>query len=337
MQHWMTELRRGVERTGEALLPDAQRVRIERRVRGLLEARRLRMADAVVVSFGKSGRTWLRVMLSHFYKVRHGLDSEMLIEFDNMHRRDRGIPRLLFTHDNYIGDWTGNGATKSDYADRRVVMLARHPADTAVSQYHQWKFRMRPHKKLLNQYPPDDDAVELFEFVMDERGGLPRIVAFMNRWAEALGRIDRQLLVRYEDLRVDTGHELERVLRFIGTPGDPSAIRDAVDYASFERMRARESAGAATEGAGGRLSAADRDNPDSFKTRRARVGGYREDFDAAQMAQIDAYIAAHLNPLYGYSAAAGAPATPETAGALVDDAAAVATRQAVTEEGGKLQ
>lgn len=326
MQHWTTELRRSVERTGEALLPDAQRVRIERRIRGLLEARRLRMADAVVVSFGKSGRTWLRVMLSHFYKVRHGLDTEMLIEFDNMHRRDRGIPRLLFTHDNYLGDWTGNGETKSDYAGRRVVLLARHPADTAVSQYHQWKFRMRPHKKLLNRYPPGDDGIGLFDFVMDERGGLPRIVAFMNRWAEARSRIDRHLLVRYEDLRADTALELGRVLDFIGTPGDPAAIRDAVDYASFERMRARETEGAATEGAGGRLSAADRDNPDSFKTRRAQVGGYREDFDAAQMAQIDAYIAAHLNPVYGYAAVA--------AGTEPSDPAAP---KAVAAEGGKPQ
>ncbi|HSG89346.1 MAG TPA: sulfotransferase domain-containing protein [Pseudomonadales bacterium] len=320
MQDWMIELRRGVERAGAAVLDDDARVRLERRVRGYLEARRLRHADAVVVSFGKSGRTWLRVMLSHFYKVRHGLDTEMLIEFDNMHRRDRGIPRLLFTHDNYLGDWTGNGATKADYFGRRVVLLARHPADTAVSQFHQWKFRMRPHKKLLNQYPPEDESVELFDFVMDERGGVPRIVEFMNRWAEALPHTPQHLLVRYEDLRVDTARELDRVLRFIGTPGDAKAVQDAVDYASFERMRARESEGAETAGAGSRLTAADRDNPDSFKTRRAKVGGYRDDFEPEQAAQIDAYVAAHLNPLFGY-VEASTPRTPtDHADAPVGDA-----------------
>ncbi|MCH2100170.1 MAG: hypothetical protein MK142_17455, partial [Pseudomonadales bacterium] len=89
MQQWLLGLRRGVERVGAAVLSDADRVALERRVRGGLEARRLNAADAAVVSFGKSGRTWLRVMLSHFYKVRHGLDTEMLIEFDNMHRVDR--------------------------------------------------------------------------------------------------------------------------------------------------------------------------------------------------------------------------------------------------------
>jgi hypothetical protein len=314
MADWTTRARRAIERTGAAVLPDSARVRVERRIRGALEARRLVRADAVVVSFGKSGRTWLRVMLSHFYKVRHDLDTEMLIEFDNMHRLDAAIPRLFFTHDNYLGDWTGNGESKADYAGHRTVLLVRHPADTAVSQYHQWKYRMRGHKKLLNRYPPEDEAVSLYDFVMDRRGGLPRIVEFMNRWAEALPRLEASLVVRYEDLRTDTARELDRVLSFIGTPGDASAVQDAVDYASFDRMRARESAGTETEGAGARLTAADRSNPDSFKTRRAKVGGYRDDFDAEQVAAIERYVDAHLDPSFGY-----ATARPDTTAAAAEE------------------
>ncbi len=300
MNDWLLGLRRGVERAGAVLLGDAQRVVLERRVRGALEARRLQAADAVVVSFGKSGRTWLRVMLSHFYKVRHGLDTEMLIEFDNMHREDRGIPKLFFTHDNYLGDWTGNGHSKSDYRDRPVVLLVRHPADTAVSQYHQWQHRMRPHKKLLNQYPPEGEDVSLFDFVMGERGGIPRIAGFMNDWAKALPRLSRVLVVRYEDLRTDTAAELARILAFLGTPGDAKAVQDAVDFAAFERMRARESQGTEIAGAGGRLTAADRNNPDSFKTRRAKVGGWRDDVDEEQARAIDAWLSEHLHPMYGY-------------------------------------
>ena len=300
MQDWLISLRRGVERGGAAVMSDETRVRLERRVRGALEARRLKQADAAVVSFGKSGRTWLRVMLSHYYKVRHGLETEMLIEFDNMHRVDRGIPRLLFTHDNYLGDWTGNGTSKADYAGRSVLLLVRHPADTAVSQYHQWQHRMRPHKKLLNQYPPHGSELSLFDFVMGEQGGVPRIVRFMNDWARALPTLSRVAIVRYEDLRTQTAHELDRILAFLGTPGDAKAVQDAVDYAAFERMRARESQGTETLGAGGRLTAADRENPDSFKTRRAKVGGWRDDLDAEQVATIDAYLDAQLDPMYGY-------------------------------------
>jgi len=77
-------------------------------------------------------------------------------------------------------------------------------------------------------------------------------------------------------------------------------VQDAVDYAAFERMRARESQGTETVGAGGRLTAADRDNPDSFKTRRAKVGGWRDDLEAEQVEAVDAFLAAELDPMYGY-------------------------------------
>ena len=43
-------------------LPEERRTRIERWLRGHEDARKLALADAVIISFGKSGRTWLRVM-----------------------------------------------------------------------------------------------------------------------------------------------------------------------------------------------------------------------------------------------------------------------------------
>ena len=115
---------------------------------------RLRQADAAVVSFGE-GRAHLAAghAVPLLYRARYGIDEPILFEFDNLHRLNRAIPKLFFTHDNYLGDWTGQGRSKADYFERPVLFLARHPADTAVSQYHQWAHRMRPHKKLLNQYP----------------------------------------------------------------------------------------------------------------------------------------------------------------------------------------
>jgi hypothetical protein len=45
----------------------------------------------------------------------------------------------------------------------------------------------------------------------------------------------------------------------------------------------------------------DKDNPDSFKVRRAKVGGYRDYFTDEEVAAIDAKLAAELDPLFGYS------------------------------------
>ena len=88
-------------------------LQVERYLRGYEESRKLRRAHAVIVSFGKSGRTWLRVMLSRFYGIRHGLPESSLMGFDNLSRKHPAIPKLLFTHDNYLSDYTGNSQDKS--------------------------------------------------------------------------------------------------------------------------------------------------------------------------------------------------------------------------------
>ena len=209
-------------------LPPERKRQLERRLRGREELRRLGLADVVIVSFGKSGRTWLRVLLSRFFQLRFGLRPSAFIGFDNLHRRHEGIPRIFFTHDNYLRDFTGNLDNKRDFYGRKVVLLVRQPEDVAVSQFHQWKFRMRPHKMDLNRYPSQGTQVDVFNFVMDEDAGLPKVIDFMNGWAKELPRLQQLLIVRYEDLRRDTAGELRRVLEFMDqqpTDAGPEGLR----------------------------------------------------------------------------------------------------------------
>ena len=49
------------------------------------------------------------------------------IGFDNLHRKDARIPRVFFTHDNYLRDFTGNRDSKRDFYDKKVVLLVRQP------------------------------------------------------------------------------------------------------------------------------------------------------------------------------------------------------------------
>ena len=82
------------------------------------------LADAVVVSFGKSGRTWLRMLMSRYYQRRYDLPDASFIGFDNLTRKDARIPRLVFTHDNYLKDYTVHRDDKSDFYGRKVVLLS---------------------------------------------------------------------------------------------------------------------------------------------------------------------------------------------------------------------
>jgi hypothetical protein len=287
-------------------LPYDRKRRVERWLRGREQYRKLQSADCVVVSFGKSGRTWLRVMLSRFYQMRHGLSERHLIGFDNLNLRNRAIPKIFFTHDNYTKDYTGNLDSKLDYAGKKVVLLVRHPADVAVSQYYQWQYRMKPNKVALNRYPERGRDLSIFDFVTREYAGLPRAIEFMNGWAADVARGGDLLVVRYEDMRAQPERALGQILAFIGTPGSEDEIRTAVAFASFDNMRKME-ANSTFWLSGGRMRPRDHRNPHSFKTRRGKVGGYRDHFDAGEIALIDRLIAEQLSPVFGYAEPSAAP------------------------------
>jgi hypothetical protein len=43
-----------------------------------------------------------------------------------------------------------------------------------------------------------------------------------------------------------------------------------------------------------------RSNPNTYKVRRAKVGGYRDDFTPEQLASIDTLMTDRLLPVFGY-------------------------------------
>lgn len=294
-------------------LPKERRIAIERRIRGRFEWQKLQGCNVVIVSFGKSGRTWLRVMMSRLYQRRYGLPERMLLQYDNMHRRQRQVPKIHYSHDNYLKDYTGNHDNKSDYRETPVVLLARHPADTVVSQYFQWKYRMRDRKKQINDYPPEGEEVSVYDFAMNYGAGLAKIVDFMNLWAREVPNLKSLLLVRYEDMREDPGAELSRVMEFIGTPAKESEIAEAVEFASVENMRKMESQRTFWL-SGSRMTTRDKNNPNAYKVRRAKVGGWRDYFEPDQIKAIEDYLAEHLDPLYGYTASSGSMEAAAPAG-----------------------
>jgi hypothetical protein len=282
-------------------LPLSSRIALERRLRGKEEYRKLQEADWVLMSWGKSGRTWFRVMLSHFYKVKFGLPDNRMLEFDNFHKLDSRIPRVLFSHNNYMRDYLQNWDNLNHFQGKKVVLLVRDPRDVAVSQYFQWRYRMLPRKKLLNDYPPHGAEVDTFNFACNPNCGIPRIVEYFNGWADAMAMMgDNLLLIRYEDMRKDPHAVMKQVFEFTGTPGDDSQVDAAVQYAAYDNMKKLEEK-KSIQSSGQRVKPGDKSNPDSFKVRRGKVGGYRDYFDDEQLTRIDAMVEEHLNPVYGYT------------------------------------
>ena len=291
-------------------LPYSRRKAVDRWLRGREEYRKLHRADWLLVSWGKSGRTWLRVMMSRVYQLQAGLPEYELLDFDNLARRDAALPKVFFTHGNYLRDYTGHGYdTKIDFYGKRIVFLVRDPRDVAVSQYFQWKFRMRPHKKKLNDYP-SDGSIGPFDFLMEPEQGLPRVINYFNAWVREIPKVGDVLVVRYEDMRKDPGAVLARILEFTGSPATDEQIADAVEFARFENLKKmEEKTRFSLLRSNWRLVPGDKGNPDSYKVRRAKVGGYRDYFSEEELARIDGMVDGDLVPTLGYTSAERAAQT----------------------------
>lgn len=249
-------------------------------------------ADAVFVSFPKSGRTWVRVMLSRLYHIHFGLAGEAVLEFDNLHRLDRRIPRILVTHDGE--PWHTPERLSRDkraYAGKKIFLLARHPIDIAVSRY----FHVRNRARWI-PYPAYRD-MPISEFVWAPLGGLPTIVEYLNIWEQARGVCGDFLMVRYEDMRADPETNLKHVAAFLGLDATTEEVAAAVSYASFENLRQKEQQGAIPSH---RLGARQTGNDDSLKVRRGKVRGYLDYFEPAQVTHMEAFVRDHLAPSYGY-------------------------------------
>jgi hypothetical protein len=74
------------------LVPGSTALRLRRDLR---DAAWLTEADAVVVSFPKSGRTFVRAMVARLYQRRFGIDERALLEFSTLRRGGPEVPRLL--------------------------------------------------------------------------------------------------------------------------------------------------------------------------------------------------------------------------------------------------
>lgn len=280
-----------VRRTATQLLrlvPGSAALRLKRDLR---DAAWLSEADAVVISFPKSGRTYVRAMLARLYQRRFGIDERGLLEFATLRRAPPEAPRVLFTH---AGDAMRSPAElhvdAANYAGRKVVLIARHPGDIAVSRYHHLKHRSRDKaRRRLAEQPLDS-------FIWTEQGGIPSIVAFLNAFAALPG----VTIIRYEDFLAEPDGALRRLTRAIGLKSSKAEIADAVEFARLPNLKQREQEGYFTSS---RLRPARKDDAQSGKVRKGASGGYRGELDPAEADKVDAYIRAHLDPRIGYSAA----------------------------------
>src|SRR4051794_33614417 len=259
-------------------------------------ARELSGGDAIILSIPKSGRTWLRAFLCAYFCKRFGL------EFTLRPGRHAvpGFPRIVFSHDLFEhrtkGDWWDRIRGKYLVPRRelnraKIILLARDPRDCFVSLYLQLTRRDPNASVKLKQKT-------VSEMLRDEKFGMRAIVNAMNDWLNEFSRRDNFSLVRYELLRAAPAEHFRDLLAALGESlPDPNIFQEALEFSQFENMQKLEAAGAFDSNI---LHPGDVRDPESFKVRRGKVGGYREYLSAGDQ-QFAADSMTQLDPRFGYT------------------------------------
>jgi hypothetical protein len=289
-------------------LPPVWRVSLRRRGLARLEMAKAERADLLLIGHPKSGNTWLKAMISRLYQVRYGFAANELINTDELALKNPEIPRLAasngyYSYEGVIGQALAKDAADSPLKHKPVLFIARNPLDIAVSWYFQFTKRQSWHKQeLINHFienPIDRYTVQMWDFVRNSDIGLPSLIAFLNTWQENVSVLERGVTIRYEDLRSTPEVTLRQVLDLMGAQFDDAEIAEAVSWGSFDNLKALEARGFFKRGG---MTLRNADDPNSFKVRRGKVGGYRDYFTPEQVAELEALVAADLSPALGYGA-----------------------------------
>ena len=207
----------------------------------------------LLLSYPKSGRTWLRFMIDDYLCRVRGLDTGNVFEVES--RPD------------YPVQWTHLTAAmimKLPYHsmgcfDRRplegttCILMVRNFYATLASAYHQATQR-------IGVFTGSPSA-----FIRNPRYGVIKLVTFYNLWMEIAGLFRRQDVISYDQMLADPAPALRRVLAMLGEEADDSLLETVAREASLESMK-RLSVMPAY--AGTVLAPRDPENPDSFKIRR---------------------------------------------------------------------
>ena len=191
--------------------------------------------DFYLVSYPRSGSTWLRVILSEIIFGRSG-DSlkdlpNYMPEIGIDKRKDeliRSTSYIVKTHEIYR-----QRARTASF--KKVIYLVRDPRDVAVSyfRYQAAKYDQHDFKKYLDDWVSDRIWPGSWQ---------THVMSWVGPGSENL---DNDIyIIRYEDLLSKPHVTIEKLVEFIGlSDSSEKSIDDAIVNASIQKMREKEEKG----------------------------------------------------------------------------------------------
>jgi hypothetical protein len=232
--------------------------------------------DALVISFPKSGRTWLRLLVGVYLCRVLAVDDRGALDVRRLTAR-AGLLRLGVSHNGaspqrHLPLSSPLVASPIEWADRQVFLLVREAADVMVSAFHHMHNRS-------GRYDGD-----LSNYIRHPTLGLPKYLVALRRWSEQRSCASGFTIIGYRELQADPVSVLRSVLIELGQKQiDESLLRETVEFCSFRNMKRLELEGYFKGGAMLNRKGTDQ----SAKVRVGEVGSSRRELSAADLEYVE--------------------------------------------------
>lgn len=186
--------------------------------------------DVFLVSFPKSGNTWLAFILGNvlalgegrgavvnFYNVQDYIPEYDVDAFSLRSEGVAGFPRIIKSH------------LPCTNAYPKVLLVVRDPRDVMVSYFH--------YLKGLQRIP---ENMPVGEVIRSEKYGIDAWVAHTEGWLKRADAGRRVRVYRYEDMLADPLGRLAPMLDILGRPVERATLEEAILRSGKERMKALE-------------------------------------------------------------------------------------------------
>jgi len=184
--------------------------------------------DVYLVSFPKSGNTWMGFLIANTALSLKNIDRD--VNFFNSHHF---VPDIHDTRD--INNYTlpiGFRCIKSHSSFNplylSVVYVLRHPEDVMVS-YYKFMCGLGGYKGTIS------------DFIRSKQYGISAWASHVEGWLSPGNNQSMAIiLIRYEDLKADSGIQMQKVFRFFGFHVDDSIKDNVTMKTSFSVMKQME-------------------------------------------------------------------------------------------------
>jgi hypothetical protein len=258
---------------------------------GLIRLNGHRTTEVYFISYPKTGTTWSQFLLGKYLQLKWNLpEAQLSGAYDKWGRCAKPCtgPKISFTHLPLV--WTNQSAADlgfhnviKPFLSKKVVLIIRNTLDTLVSHWFDEKYRQKDRYHVGN----------LTDFINNPNFSLEKLIRFYKLWHESFHTIKGFHLLRYEAMKMDAIGEFRDLLSFLNIEEDEAVLKAAIRESSFEKMQNMEKSGEELRNPLGYdlLSSGDRNNVDSYKVRRGKVGGYVDYFNPEEISQLFSIIA----------------------------------------------